>query len=78
LDDVSQFFVSRRGGWGSNPLPLFETSVLETGISAIDRNLVNLRPHTFLAIVPRSPFLSLGVETVKSESGFHVVSGRWE
>ncbi len=79
LDDVSEFFSS--GMWRpatSGPAPTFETSVLETGIRAsLDQDFESLTPGSFVAILPRSPFVSLGVDVVGTESGFHVVAGRW-
>jgi hypothetical protein len=79
LDDVTEFFAVRR--WrpqSSMADPHFEGSVMEIGIrSAIDDGFKSLEPRSFVAILPRSPFVSLGVESVDMESGFHVVVGRW-
>jgi hypothetical protein len=79
LDDVTQFFSSRSWRFPSNLAPpVFETSVMETGIrEALDKDFQMLSRRSFVAILSRSPFVSIGVESVSHESGFHVVVGRW-
>lgn len=78
LDDVSQFFSGRRWPTNSGLTPTFETSILEMGIrEAFDDDSRSLSPRSFIAIVPQSPFVSLGVESIRTQSGFHVVHGRW-
>lgn len=79
MDDVSQFFAVNRWQPPRNaPAPLFETSVLEVGLrEALDNDFEQLAPRMFVAILSRSPFVSLGVDSVSHETGFHVVVGRW-
>lgn len=59
--------------------PSLRTGVLERGIGASCSmsSSHKLGPRTYVAVMETSPEVSIGVESAREESSFHVILGRW-
>jgi hypothetical protein len=59
--------------------PTLHTSILERALVELtdSGHPVLSQPRSYVAIVERSPEMSFGLKTVKEESSFHVILGRW-
>lgn len=79
LDDVTGFLWSSYRPFANTGVPpAMTTGVMEVALASLhDGQFTGLEQKSFVAVVPRSPFVARGVASISEEKGTHTVVGRW-